>query len=78
MNGCLRCSTCGHDWPDSSKYSICPECLERTDRVTNVAAMDADLALSLKNHLDFERFYKKHEADQLAALDGAATAEEAA
>lgn len=58
-----RCSQCGHDWPDSwTEFRKCPQCLKATDRLPNEDPMDADLAKSLKSHLDFERYYDAREA----------------
>jgi len=57
--GCQRCSTCALDWPLGDDYRTCKQCGEKTDPVSNIRAMPVADALSLANHLDFERYYEK-------------------
>lgn len=64
-----RCSPCGISWPGepdtrirpplSPAYSVCPQCLERCDRIGNEDGIDRDTALILKLHLEFQRYYEK-------------------
>jgi hypothetical protein len=54
-----RCSGCGIDWPDAwTEYRKCPQCGVPTDRLSNVTPLDADAALSMKRHFEFDQFFK--------------------
>jgi hypothetical protein len=68
-SGALRCSICALNWPIDKAYMTCPQCEEPTSRSGNVTAMDVEEAVSLKAHLDFERYYEKwdstHPPDRL-------------
>lgn len=62
-----RCSICGISWPMRSEYDPCPQCLDSTDRVGNATPISEAEAASLKNHAEFERYYKEREERRLQA-----------
>lgn len=62
----LRCSLCGLNWPLDNAYRECAQCGEPTSRSRNVTVMKSADAVSLKAHLDFERYYEKWDSDHPA------------
>jgi hypothetical protein len=66
----FRCTPCGVSWPaQASNYGVCPQCCEKTDPITHETPMDADEAMSLKMHCEFERFCDKRDALKQRELD---------
>jgi hypothetical protein len=62
-----RCSNCGLNWPDVWKdYRKCPKCEGDLDP-SGSDPMEDDEARSLKNHLEFERYWEKWELERFAA-----------
>ena len=53
--GTYRCSPCGVSWPKHSDYAVCPECLTKTDSLTDEPINEAE-AHSRLTHARFERW----------------------
>lgn len=62
---CLRCSTCGTDWPSFHEYRVCPRCRERTDAMSNGTPLTLQEASKLKRQLEFERMYEARERSRV-------------
>lgn len=59
-----RCSTCGVSWPNSSRYSDCPQCLVETDVFPFAACLPVKEAKELADNATFDRFYASWDADR--------------
>lgn len=54
-----HCSTCDIDWPNQGDdYGKCPVCQKWTYVKSGVYPMDAEIARSMKNHAEFDRYYQ--------------------
>lgn len=54
-----HCSKCDIDWPNhSGDYGKCPVCEKWTYVKSGVEPMDETIAMSMKSHADFDRFYQ--------------------
>lgn len=60
---CLRCSTCGVNWPRTADFCKCPEHETDTSVITGTP-LPLDEALSLKKHFEFERFFEKWDRER--------------
>jgi hypothetical protein len=73
-----RCSTCALDWPsDYSAFKTCHKCGGKTDSISNGNPLDPRDALSLKNHLEFDRFCDARDERRAAEATKQAQAAEA-
>lgn len=61
MGHAYRCSTCGVDWPNTSRFSRCPACGEKSDLIGNGSPIPMGDAMSKARHLEFERFYDQRD-----------------
>ena len=65
MDGCLRCSNCGVNWPhDVQRFSQCPECKSNTRWGSGDAIDQSEL-----NHRLFEVFYAWREKQLAERID---------
>lgn len=71
----LRCSRCSIDWPNTKEFfSLCAKCGEKTSVINNGDPLNSSEAVSLKNHLDFDRYCDERDAklaEELKGLEGA-------
>jgi hypothetical protein len=64
----LKCYECDLAWPsDVREYGKCPSCLQRTWWAPDTDTLDPQVALSMKRHYDFERFYIAREEQRAPA-----------
>lgn len=76
MAAARRCPVCKTDWPTQIAvrtglvkqykpgYIVCPECRRGTVMVQDGKPLPEGVALSRKNHGDFEEFFKQWDAER--------------
>lgn len=64
-----RCSICAVNWPnDPALYGKCAQCGGGT-YISASEPLEAATALSMKNHIEFERFWEQRDADRQRVID---------